>query len=45
MDLQQAIRERHSVRKYTDRPIEPKKAAEGPTRPSSSLCIRSRASG
>ena len=28
MDLQQAIRERHSVRKYTDRPIEPEKAAE-----------------
>ena len=29
MDLQQAIRERHSVRKYTDRPIEPEKAAKG----------------
>lgn len=29
MDLQQAIRKRHSVRKYTDRPIEPEKAAEG----------------
>ena len=28
MDLQQAIRERHSVRKYTDRPVEPEKAAE-----------------
>lgn len=26
--MQQAIHERHSVRKYTDRPIEPEKAAE-----------------
>ena len=28
MDLQQAIRERHAVRKYTDKPIEPEKATE-----------------